>query len=124
MLKLVFNNKIYRILDYDLSLQNPSTKSTVESFGGFTTVYTVYGDSKESYTIKISFRDRATLNSFKNDLFAPDIKSFTMQEYNDDAKLFETVGEYTFTGNYTEKIVSDPVRKFKREISFSFKRII
>ena len=124
MLKLKFNTKIYKINDYDLSFKNPSTKSIVESFGGFTTVYTVYGDSKETYTIKIILRDKATLDSLKNDLFAPDIKSFTMFEYNNGTKLFETVGEYTFTGDYSEKIVSDPVRKFKREISFSFKRII
>ena len=68
MIKLVINSKNYIIRDYDISYKMPSSRSTVESYGGFVSVFTQYGKSKETYTLKTNFRKRDVYALFLNDL--------------------------------------------------------
>jgi hypothetical protein len=122
MIKLVFNTKTYRLKNYDLSFKMPSPRGTVESFGGFTTVFTQYGDSKETYTLKTNFRKRDLYSLFLQDLYST--PKFDMYVLNEDIGDFELKGTYTWTGNFTEKTVDDKVRHFNKEISFSFIRVV
>ena len=122
MIKLVINSKNYIIRDYDISYKMPSSRSTVESYGGFVSVFTQYGKSKETYTLKTNFRKRDVYALFLNDLNSA--TKFDMYILNDNTKEFELKGTYTWTGDFTEKTVDDKVRKFNKEISFSFIRVV
>lgn len=124
MLKLVFEDRSYLIKDYDLSLKQPSVHQVVESYGGYSSIYSLYGDSKETKTIKCTFRKKDKYKQFLLDLFSPTIKFFYMYEINYDTGDFELVGQYCFTGDFNEKTISDPVRKFKKEISFNAVRTV
>ena len=122
MIKLVINSKNYIIRDYDISYKMPSSRSTVESYVGFVSVFTQYGKSKEAYTLKTNFRKRDVYALFLNDLNSA--TKFDMYILNDNTKEFELKGTYTWTGDFTEKTVDDKVRKFNKEISFSFIRVV
>ena len=80
MLKLVFEDRAYIIKDYNLSMKQPSTKQVVESYGGYSSIYSLYGDSKETKTIKCTFRKKDVYKKFTSDLFSPTIKYFYYQK--------------------------------------------
>ena len=122
MIKLIINSKKYFIYDYDLSYKMPSTRSTVESYGGFVSVFTQYGKTKETYTLKTNFRKRDLYSLFLKDL--NEASKFDMYILNEDTKEFELKGTYTWTGDYTERTIDDKVRKFNKEVSFSFIRVV
>lgn len=122
MIKLIINSKKYFIYDYDLSYKMPSSRSTVESYGGFVSVFTQYGKTKETYTLKTNFRKRDLYSLFLQDL--NEASKFDMYILNEDTKEFELKGTYTWTGDYTERTIDDKVRKFNKEVSFSFIRVV
>lgn len=122
MIKFVFDNGSFRITDYQISDNLDSNVETITSYGGFTDIYKRNGGNKNEYTISMTFRKKAEYDLLRTN-FAQGNK-LTFYRFDYDLKEYVYDGMYVFVNKLNVKDESDPFKKFKKNTSFTIRRVI
>lgn len=122
MIKFVFDNGSFRSAEYAITYSLDSNIETITSYGGFTDIYRKNGGNKNEYTISITFRKKAEYDLLSTN-FAQGNK-LTFYRFDYDLKDYVYDGMYVFVNKLNVKDESDPFKKFKKNTSFTIRRVI